>query len=172
MDERIRAAFDGVRATEAQKEQTRAFLARARRRRAAPRRSLGTLAACVALLAVLVGGYWAWFVPTSAISVAGSDTLELAVNRFDRVVEVRCGDRELADALRGLDYEQALTLLLDRLAEDQTVSITVAGEQRQCGRLLAGAEACAAGRENVHCGQGQGNAGQGQGHGYGHHGAH
>ena len=69
MDERIRAAFDQVRATEEQKEQTRAFLDRARHRRTAPRRRLGALAACAVLLAALMGGWWAWFVPTSAVSV-------------------------------------------------------------------------------------------------------
>ena len=50
MDEQIRAAFDQVRATEAQKERPRAFLTQARHRRAAPRRRLGALAACAALL--------------------------------------------------------------------------------------------------------------------------
>ena len=55
MNERIREAFDQVRATEGQKEQTRAFLERARHRQSAPRR-LGALAACVVLLAALIGG--------------------------------------------------------------------------------------------------------------------
>ncbi|WP_130871151.1 hypothetical protein [Intestinimonas massiliensis (ex Afouda et al. 2020)] len=177
MDERIREAFDQVRATGAQKEETRAFLDRARHRRAAPRR-LGALAACVVLLVALIGGYWAYFVPTSAISVEGDTSLELEINRFDQVVGVQCEDDTLAGSLRFLSYAQALELLLDSWDSGQPVSITVSGDETQCGRLLEGAQHCAAGRQNVHCGQaGAGNAsgqgqgqgqGQGHGHGYGH----
>ena len=164
MDERIKGAFDQIHATQAQKDQTRAFLDRARRRRAAPRRSVGALAACAALLMVLLGGWWAWFVPTSAISIEGTSALELEVNRFDRVVAVQCDDAALERTLRGLDYAQALELLLDQLGEEQVVSITVSGEQNQCGRLLEGAQACAEGHGNVRCGWAE--AGSGQGHGY------
>lgn len=166
MDERIRAAFDQVRATEEQKEQTRAFLDRARHRRAAPRRRLGALAACAVLLAVLMGGWWAWFVPTSAVSVESGSGLELELNRFDRVVAVQGGDDGLADSLRGLSYAQALELLLDQLGTNQPVSITVSGAEGQCGRLLEETRRCAAGNENVRCGQA--GAGNGHGHGYGH----
>lgn len=149
MDDRIRAAFDQVRATEEQKEQTRAFLDRARHRRTAPRRRLGALAACAVLLAVLMGGWWAWFVPTSAVSVESNSGLELELNRFDRVVAVQGGDDGLADSLRGLSYAQALELLLDELGTDQPVSITVSGAEGQCGRLLEQTQRCAAGHENV-----------------------
>lgn len=167
MDDRIRAAFDQVRATEEQKEQTRAFLDRARHKRTAPRR-LGALAACVALLVVLMGGWWAWFVPTSAVSVESGTGLELELNRFDRVVAVQGGDDGLADSLRGLSYAQALQLLLDQLGTEQPVSITVSGAEGQCGRLLEETQRCAAGHENVRCGQAGAGNGQGHGHGYGH----
>ena len=168
MDEQIKAAFDQVRATEAQKEQTRAFLNKTRHRRAAPRRRLGALAACAALLVVLIGGWWAWFVPTSAVSVESGSGLELELNRFDRVVAVQGGDDGLTESLRGLSYAQALELLLDELGTSQPVSITVSGEKRQCGRLLEQTQRCTAGHENVSCGQ----AGAGHGHGYGYgHGA-
>lgn len=174
MNDRIKAAFDQVRATEGQKEETRAFLDRARRRHSAPRR-LGALAACVVLLAALIGGYWAYFVPTSAISVEGDTSLELEINRFDQVVGVQCEDDTLAGSLRFLSYAEALELLLDSWDSGQPVSITVSGDETQCGRLLEGAQHCAAGRGNVHCGQegtenGQGQEhehGQGHGHGYG-----
>ena len=168
MDDRIRAAFDQVRATEEQKEQTRTFLDRARHKRTAPRRRLGALAACAALLAVLMGGWWAWFVPTSAVSVESGSGLELELNRFDRVVAVQGGDDGLADSLRGLSYTQALELLLDELGTDQPVSITVSGAEGQCGRLLEETQRCAAGHENIRCGQAGAGNGQGHGHGYGH----
>ena len=167
MDEQIREAFDQIHATRDQKEQTRAFLDRARHRRTAPRR-LGALAACAVLLAVLMGGWWAWFVPTSAVSVESGSGLELELNRFDRVVAVQGGDDGLADSLRGLSYTQALELLLDELGTDQPVSITVSGAEGQCGRLLEETQRCAAGHENIRCAQAGAGNGQGHGHGYGH----
>ncbi len=171
MDERIRAAFGEIHATPEEKQAVRACLERARRRRA-PRRSLGALAACAALLVVLIGGWWAWFLPTSAVSVAADTSLELELNRFDRVVDVRCDDSALAAELRGLDYAQALELLLEELGGEQPVSITVSGAENQCGRLLEQTERCAAGHGNVRCGQTEAGNGAGGGHGHGHHGGH
>ena len=134
MDEQIREAFDQIHATRDQKEQTRAFLERARHRRTAPRRRLGALAACAVLLAVLMGGWWAWFMPTSAVSVESGSGLELELNRFDRVVAVQCEDEGLADRLRGLSYAQALELLLDQLGAVQPPS--------PCPERRASAAAC------------------------------
>lgn len=168
MDEQIRAAFDQVRATEAQKERTRAFLNQARHRRAAPRAEAGGIGSLRGAAGGFDWGLWAWFVPTSAVSVESNSGLELELNRFDRVVAVQGGDDGLTESLRGLSYAQALELLLDELGTNQPVSITVSGEERQCGRLLEQTRRCTAGHENVSCGQ----AGAGHGHGYGYgHGA-
>lgn len=158
MDEQIRAAFDQIHATPEDKERTRAFLAQARRRRARPRRSLAAAAAGFLLVLCALGGYWAYFVPTSAISVETDSALKLEVNRFDQVVGVQGygeGGEELAQSLnlQFMDYQQALELLLEAWSGQQ-VDITVTGEnQDQCSRLLEGAEACGDG-ENVHCAQG------------------
>ena len=90
MDNRIRKAFEQVRASEDRKDRTRAFLAEktrgyARRPRAAsyPRR----LAACLALL--LSGSYWFCLAPAAEISIDVNPSVELAVNRLDQVVSVR-----------------------------------------------------------------------------------
>ena len=75
MEDKLRAAFDSVRAEEALKERTMAFLthteaeAPARRRSASRlRRTVAAAAACLVLL-LGAGGYYALLVPVSAISV-------------------------------------------------------------------------------------------------------
>lgn len=163
MDERIRDAFEPIHAEEELKESTRAFLDRARSRRRRPARYLAAAMACLMLLLVGIGGYQFYFTPTSVLSIDINPSLELGVNRFDKVVTIQSYNEDgqtLADTLdlKYLDYQDALAQLLaspdisDRLAQGALLSITVAGEnETQCGRLLAGAEACTAGQENVQC---------------------
>lgn len=163
MDERIRDAFASIHAGEELKESTRAVLANARTRRRRPARYLATAVACLVLLVVGIGGYQFYFTPTSVLSIDINPSLELGVNRFDRVVTVQSYNEDgqaLAKTLdlKYLDYREALDQLLaspdisERLDQGALMSITVAGEnETQCGRLLAGAEACTAGQENVSC---------------------
>ena len=168
MDERLKEAFGQVRAEDSLKAATRARLAAARagRKRSAPRYWLAAAVACLALLVAGIGGYQFYFTPTTILSIDINPSLELGVNRFDKVVTVQGWNEDgqaLADSLelRFLDYQEALGVLIgcrsiaDRLAQGQLLSITVVGEdQVQSDRLLAGAEACTAGQENVRCGHG------------------
>lgn len=163
MDERIRDAFASIHAEEELKKSTRAVLEQARIRRHRPARALTAAVACLVLLVVGIGGYQFYFTPTSVLSIDINPSLELGVNRFDKVVSVQSYNEDgqaLADTLelKYLDYRDALEELLaspdiaDRLAQGALLSIMVAGEnETQCGRLLAGAEACTAGQENVSC---------------------
>ena len=166
MDERIRSAFDSVRAEEELKEQARAYLRRRTRgytSRPAP--SLGRLAAAAACLLLLLtgAGYWACFLPTSTISIDINPSLELGVNRFDRVVTVtgyNADGRALADSLelRFLPLDSALEQVLTSepvaacLAQDAPLSIAVVGsDAAQTQRLLTQAEQCTAGHGGAHC---------------------
>lgn len=158
MDEQIRTAFDQLHATPEQKERTRAFLDQARRKKSRPRRSLAAAAAGFLLMLCALGGYWAYFVPTSAISVETDSALKLEVNRFDQVVGVQGygqAGEELAQSLnlQFMDYQQALELLLEAWNGQQVAITVTGGDQDQCSRLLEGAEACGDG-ENVHYAQG------------------
>lgn len=170
MDERLRDAFAQVRAEEALKERTLAYLAQstgnwqaapaARRRRFRP---LVTAAACAACLLVTLGSLWVYFTPAAYISVDVNPSLELAVNRFDRVISVT-GLNDDGDALaqtldvRFLDYTQALEQVLDSdavtqcLARDEMLSITVAGDDdERTEEMLSQVSACTAGQKNTYC---------------------
>ena len=119
--------------------------------------------ACLALVVAGGTGYWAYFSPTCAISIDINPSVELAVNRFDKVISVdgigEDGD-VLAESLdvRFLNYADALNCLLqnpeveDYLAQDEVLSIAVAGDnQGQADAILAQTETCTAGTNNVYC---------------------
>ena len=167
MDDRIKKAFDQIRADEVLKERTRASLARrhAGRRRTLPGR-LRTIAALACLALMLLtgwGGYQVYFTPTSIISIDVNPSVELGVNRFGRVVTVNGYNRDgeaLAAALdvRFMDYAEALSRILDSEAfaayeaDDAVVLIAVLdADEARGGEMLARVESCTAGRQNTHC---------------------
>ena len=169
MRNEIRQAFDEVHASRELKDRTRERLAR-RMRRGWPaaglrpvRRGLAAAAACLVLLLAGAGGSWLYFTPTAAISIDVNPSLELEINRFDRVIGVEGYNedgRALADQLdvNHLNYEQAVEEILNSaviaalLARDEVVTITVTGtDDRQCGRILSEVEMETAQSPNIHC---------------------
>ena len=172
MRDRLREAFDSVHAEEALKAAalervSQKIRAEEAKRRPAPwGRRLAPALACLLLVAAAAWGGWGlWFTPTSLISIDINPSLELGVNRFDRVVSVRGFNEDgeaLADSLDlgFLGYAEAVEQVLaspavtGSLAGDGVLSIVVAGDdQAQCGRILADMEACTAGRRNAYCWQ-------------------
>lgn len=168
MDERMREAFAQVRAEEELKQRTLACLARETGGwRAAPRRRVVrpmlTAAACAACLVLTLDSLWLYFTPAAYISVDVNPSLELTVNRFDRVIAVTGRNDDgaaLAESLhvRFLDYTEALDQVLDSpaiadcLARDEAVSITVAGDgEARTEAMLAQVSACAADRGTAYC---------------------
>ena len=166
MREQLKRALDNVHAEEALKEQTRDFLARKTRgytaRAGARPGRLAAAAACILLLLTGAGG-WACFTPTSTVSIDVNPSLELNVNRFDRVVSVTGVNQEgqtLAETLN-LTFlpctsavEQVLDSpgLADYLGDDPAVAITVVGDnEAQRDRLLAEVENATAQREGTYC---------------------
>ena len=163
MNERIKSAFDSIRAEEELKLKTLDYVAaRAGKRRAGFAISrLVPVLACLVLV-VLAGG-WAWFSPSATISVDINPSLELWLNRFDKVVQVvgwNEDGRELASSLelKYMGYEQALDEIMasekvsSLLADDGVLSLAVVGNnEKQCGRLLMGLRSCTAGQGNAYC---------------------
>ncbi len=169
MRDELKTALDKVTADDALRQSTRAFLARqtgdfgAAKTRPHTARRFAAAFACLALVVAGGTGYWAYFSPTCAISIDINPSVELGVNRFDKVVSVEgIGDdgEALAETLdiRFLDYADALNALLadptveGYLSQDEVLSIAVAGEnEAQADAILAQAETCAAGTRNVYC---------------------
>lgn len=168
MHDKIRAAFGDIHAEEALKDRTRAYLAceaqgRQRRRLSGRMRLVPALACCLLVLLAGWGGHHAYFTPSAIISIDVNPSLELGVNRFDRVVSVKGYNEDgaaLADAVdvKYMDYTQALTHILDSDAfapytsEDAAISIAVFGsDEQKSSEMLSQVEACTAGYRNTHC---------------------
>lgn len=163
-EQRIRAAFDTVHADEGLKQRTRDYLARTvygeKRHSRSIRRAVPVLAIC--FLVLCLSGAWLYFTPTAYISVDINPSLELGVNRFDRIVSVdayNTDGQSLTEELnlKYLDYRDALEQLVNDseiavYLQDGVLSLTVAGEsEEQCGEIYQAMEDCAAGRRNIRC---------------------
>ena len=165
MHDTLKELFDQVHAEEALKEETRTFLAQKTRGYTRAKMASGRrmLAAAVCLLLLLIGGYWLYFVPTAEISIDINPSIELGINRFDKVVSVRGynddGD-SLADTLdvKYAEYTQAVEQILTSeeiaslLSGDEVLTIAVIGPSgAQASRILSDVVSCAAGHQNAYC---------------------
>lgn len=118
-------------------------------------RSLLAAAACLLVVFLGAGGALAWFTPVSAVSVEAGPSLELTLNRFDRVLQVQgdsAQDQELADKLEltYLSYTDALEAILGSQEVSQALdsgtelAVTVAGQNQQhCQDLMEDTQSCA-----------------------------
>lgn len=165
---KVREAFDAVQAEEPLKERTtqavlQAMHAKAehRRRRFVP---ILALAACL-LLAAGVGGHHLYFTPTTVLSIDINPSLEMDINRFDRVIALNGYNDDgaaLAAALdvQNLRYDAAVDALLanatiaDCLARGEELAIAVVQAQddaAQSGAVLDYVSGCTDRHENAHC---------------------
>ena len=168
MENRVRQAFDSVRANEETKARTKAFVEQKREeyhranRPAVRYRRFAVAAASVLVILCSFFGYWLYFTQTAAISIEINPSLNLGINRFDKVISVTGMNedgKELANSLdiRFMDCAQAIDAILESeveqlLNEGETLAITVAGsDQGQCGRLFSEVERCTQGEENACC---------------------
>lgn len=147
MDERIRRAFDAVRADEALREKTLAALAERRTRPAPRRRPLAAALAALALAVLTAAGGLAYAAPAAAVSVDADASVELAVNAFGRVVGVTCYDeaaQAAVDATPVLHHHwtQAAAALSGALSKTDGATVTVSADSGHCeGMLSAGGAA-------------------------------
>lgn len=167
MENKIHSAFAQVRASEQLKKSTERFLEQQRGRehaRSGPwdatRRSAGWIrglaAVCAVLALVMAGGILRGMVwtPVSYVSVDVNPSVELGLNRFDRVVSATAYSEGGALVLDGLELAgqpctDAVEMLLDSeamapyLPADAELVITVAADADRQTRLLEGMDACA-----------------------------
>ena len=147
MDERIRRAFDAVRADEDLREKTLAALAERRTRPAPRRRPLAAALAALALAVLTAAGGLAYATPAAAVSVDADASVELAVNAFGRVVGVRCYDdaaQAAVDATPVLhhNWTQAAAALSAALSDTDAATVTLSADSGHCeGMLSDGGEA-------------------------------
>lgn len=165
MHERLKEAFGQVRAEDALKSGTKAFLFQKTngytKKKAINARHLLPAAACAMLL--LTVGHWLYFTPTVEISIDINPSLELGVNRFDRVISVEGYNEdgeELARSLRVkyMDYSEAVSRILESdpivalLSNEEIMTIVVTGtDGAQSSKVYSKIRSCTEGKNNTYC---------------------
>lgn len=170
MNDRLKDAFDKIQAEEELKSSTKDFLLKKTKgykvRRRTAHKYLVPALASVLILLFCGGGYLTYFTATSSISVDVNPSIELGINRFDKVVSVTGYNDDgnaLAQSLniRFLNYEEAIDQILSNedmekyMSENQFVSITVIGKsEEKKEEILDSVSSCTSSYENVHCSSG------------------
>ena len=153
----IQEAFDTIKASDALKASTKYYLAseRQKRQRFQYRLTLRRAVPAFVLLLCLLGagGYHAVQTPVSYISMDINPSIELSLNRFDRVVESTAynDDGQLllnAVSVNGQTYTQAIDTLVDSkemqpylTAENQLTFTVAAANVARERQLISGIEA-------------------------------
>lgn len=151
MHEEIREAFEQIHATEQMKQSVSRYLIQNRRKTAKRTHAFllrPLVSACVILMVCIGVGNWYFFeMPVSYVSVDVNPSIELILNRRNRVTSAESrnkdGERVLKNVqLEGMDYLEAVELLVeceamqDYLTKDAELTFTVASDNAE--EILAG----------------------------------
>ena len=165
MRDRIRRAFDAIHAEEQLKTDIKTYIARKTREYPLQKviiPPLGGICCMLDIFDFFRGGCYLYFVPTAVISIDINPSIELEINRFNKVVQVKNYNKdgeELSEELdiRFLNYSQAVenilnnTTIINLLSQDELLSITVISNQEQSEKMLSELQIYTAGNRNVYC---------------------
>ncbi len=159
MANKIQDAFDNIKADSRLKESTKQFLSEKRSGRACRRNRLvfriALAAACAALFLLMGMGGYAWIqMPVSYVSIDVNPSIELTLNRFDKVISAAAyndeGKRIIEKlSLQGKKYTDAIDLLVDSedmksfLTDQSEFVFTVAADGSRQKAIRTGLESCA-----------------------------
>lgn len=158
MANKIQDAFDNIKAQTQLIESTKQYLSEKQRkpswliyRRAFQRTCI---AVCmIFVLAAGIGGYSLYQTPVSYVSIDVNPSIELALNRFDRVVSMAAynveGEKILKSLpLKGKKYTDAISVIMEckamdaYLADESELVFAVAADSSREGKLKSGVESC------------------------------
>ena len=155
----LQKAFDAVQADERLKRRTKAYLRRAtldygrdtQRRRQRQTR----MVSCAAAVMLMVMGAGMWLLPVTSIDLDINPSLELRVNTFGRVTELKGMNADglaLVDSLnvKGMRYDDAMQRILiseplePYLEDGSLISITVVGKDESLAEEMLSKVVCRA----------------------------
>ena len=140
---KIKNAFGEIKADEQLKNNTLAFLDSKRsepvsrsRRKVIP---FSLAAAAVLFLTIAAGVYEMWFVPVTVVSIDVNPSVEISVNRLDRILSADAYNDDGAKILqsvsvKGMKYEEGINDILSSdtftqyLSDDSLLTFTVASK--------------------------------------------
>lgn len=121
MNNKIKAAFEPVRATDNLKEKTKNAVVQKMRRKTGKAPAIRrTVAAVLAVVVLLfgVGGYMSYFSTTALVSIDVNPSIELQINRYNRVISADSFNQDGADLLeqvniQNMPYTDAVKAILN-----------------------------------------------------------
>lgn len=165
MHEKLKEAFDQIQVEDELKSRTKEYIFHKTngytQKKTVNYRILLSAAACIILF--VFSGYWLYFTPTTEISIDINPSMELAVNRFDRIISVdgyNDDGEKLAASLdvKYMNYSDAVNEILESdavtslLSENEIMSITVTGtSETQSSKVLSDIQSCTRERKNTYC---------------------
>lgn len=165
MNNTLKDTFDQIHAEDELKNRTREYLFRKTNGYTGVKKKgyRYWIPAAACFIFLLWGGHWLYFTPTAEISIDINPSLELEINRFDRVIGVESYNddgQELADSLdiRHLNYTEAVEQIMENdmvaalLSDDEVMVIGVIGSnEEQSARILAEVQTCTEEETNTYC---------------------
>lgn len=155
----IKEAFDKIRVNEDLKDKTYTYVLRHTKKPLYPKLVLSFGVFVIALIAT----YYIYFFPTSFISFDINPSLELVLNRFDRVIDIKAYNRDAEDLVSeisyfGNDYNEVLKELIATntvqkcLSNDEVLSITlISDDDLKKEYMESSIEDYTDEYENIHC---------------------
>lgn len=174
MKDRVKEAFDNIHTEEVLLDSTKKLLykrieeealQKRRKKRFFPvyKRWIPAIS-CFAFVLLFATGYQICFATAAVISVDVNPSIELNINRLDRVIAVKSYNEDgdnLADSLKVqyMNYTEALEEILGNEAlqkylssEEDMISIAVVTDDEKKGeQVLADVEECTANNDNTYC---------------------
>lgn len=126
--DKIHNAFDSIKADDRLKESTKQYLLIKRsHRKMLPQAPLSrkVLAFCIVIAFIAGTGTYSWFYkPVSYISIDINPSIELALNRFDRVISATAYNPEGEKIIKGLSLKGSLyTSAIDIITQNKNMGI-------------------------------------------------
>ena len=163
MSSKIKRAFDEVKAEDSLKESTKAFIySKTNGYQSLYRNKQIKFALSFLVMILFSGSIYMYFTPVAAISVDSDSSLELKVNRFNKVISVNeyseSGEVVSSDLnIDFKDYSQVIDEMIEETDRDSTEAIAITilcDDEKKNQEMLARVEQCnqvIENKESVHC---------------------
>lgn len=164
---KVKEAFDKIHADYELKKNTREFLFQKtkgyRKNKFFSYKQAAMIMVCFLCVILGLKGYSAYFTSISTISIDINPSIELDINQFGKVIDVKSYNEDgdiiiSATKIRFLDYREALMLLFQNetltqyLTQEQLVVITVFGANEEKNtEMLTDLTACTGSYRNIEC---------------------
>ncbi len=168
MDNKIKDAFLEIYADEQQKEKTKNFIRENiykkmyEKQHTFRRKYVYSFAVCF-ILCIMFGGYHLYFTPTTVISIDVNPSVELDINRYNKVIGINGYNEDGMEFIKTLDvmymnYNKAIDEIMmsetikNCLSNNEILSVAVVKTDDDQGEsILQYVKNCTQGQQNIHC---------------------